>query len=114
MDNISTEISLAAYSTLVNEVSNHLTVDLFSKESLDADKPILVVNLPSLKFTRGTIKKVRTYNMCGGWYPDISVSVVVSVGVPVEEALLEIGMNSRRAVINLEFYCEKYFINSLG
>ena len=50
----------------------------------------------------------------GGCYPDISVSSVVSVGVPVEGALLDIGMNYRRAVINLEFYCEKYCVNSLG
>ena len=36
------------------------------------------------------------------WDPDISVAVITSVGVPVEEALSEIGINARRSVINLE------------
>ena len=35
------------------------TVVLFTKESLDEDKPILVINIPPLKFTGGTTKKGR-------------------------------------------------------
>ena len=34
--------------------------------------------------------------------PDRLLSVITAVGVPVEEALSDIGMNARRAVIRLE------------
>ena len=39
--------------------------------------------------------------------------MVTAVGITVEEALSNIGMNDRREVINLEFDCEEDWINSL-
>ena len=79
---------------------------LFTKEISDADEPYLVENLPPLKFAGGPTNQGRKGKNQGDWDPDRSVSVIKAVGIPVDEALLEIGMNSRRAVIHLEFDCE--------
>ena len=67
-----------------------------------ADKPVPVVNLPPMMFIGTPSKQVRTGNIKGTWDTDRSVEVVTAVGVPVEEALSDIGMNARRAVIHLE------------
>ena len=45
--------------------------------------------------------------MQGDWDLDISVAVVTDVGVPMEEDLLDIGINARREVICLECDCEE-------
>ena len=79
---------------------------IFIKEILDTDKPILVVNISPLKFAGGTIKKGIKGSINGAWYPDRSVRVVTAVGVLVGEVFSYIGMNYRRAVINLECDCE--------
>ena len=60
---------------------DHQTVLIFIKESLDSDKPILVVILPPLKFAGGTSNQGIKGNMHGALYPDISVAVVIAVGV---------------------------------
>ena len=73
---------------------------LFTKENMDADKPIPVVNIPPVSFIGGPSKKGITCNMQGVWDPDISVAVLIAVGVLVEEALLDIVINARRAVIH--------------
>ena len=49
----------------------------------------------------------------GAWYPYILVAVVTAVVILVEEAFSDIGMNSRRAVIHLEFDFDKYWLKSL-
>ena len=54
-----------------------------------------------MKFTGDPTKQVITVNIQGVWDPGISVVVVTAVGVPVEEVLSDIGMNSKRAVIHL-------------
>ena len=60
---------------------------IFTKENMDADKPIPVVNLPPVRFLSGPSKQVRTGNIQGAWYPYRLVAVIMSVIVPVEEAL---------------------------
>ena len=42
---------------------------LFTKESMDAYEPILVVNLPPVWFIGGPTKKRRTGNIQIDWYP---------------------------------------------
>ena len=51
---------------------------------MDADKTIPLVNLPPLRFVGVPLKQVITDNIQGARYPEISVAVVISVGVPVE------------------------------
>ena len=74
---------------------------LSTKENIDAYEPILIVNLPPVIFIVIPKKQVITDNIQRAWYPNRSVAVVTYVGVPVEEALSEIVMNTRRAVICL-------------
>ena len=78
---------------------DHQTVVIFTKESLDANKPISVVNIPPLKFSGVPTRQVIKGNIQGARDTDRSVAVVTEVGTPVEEAFLGITMNSRRAVI---------------
>ena len=66
-----------------------------------------------MKFASGNTNQVITGNIQGVWDPDISVAVITAVGIPVEEVLLCIGMNDRRAVINLERDCEEDLLKSL-
>ena len=53
MENASTEVILAAHSEIVKERVNHQPVLLFTKENMDADKPVLVVNIPPMGFIGG-------------------------------------------------------------
>ena len=86
---------------MVRERSYQQTVGLFTKNSKDTDKPVPVLNLPSWRFKGTPSNKVRTGNIQGVCDSDISVSAIISVGVPVEEVLLDIKMNARRVVIHL-------------
>ena len=52
-------------------------------------------------------KQVITGNIRGLWDPDKSVEVVTAVGVPLEEAFTNIGINAWREVINLEYDYEE-------
>ena len=80
---------------------------------MDADKPVPVVNLPHVRFICGPSKQGRTGNIQGEWDPDILVAVIMALGVPVEEALSDIGKNSRIAAIHLECDGEEEWIKSL-
>ena len=113
VDKSITEVLLVAHSALVKEGTYHLPVVLFTKEILDSYKPILVWNIPPLKCVGGTTNRGITDNIQGDWGPNISVSVVITLWVPVEEALLCIGMNARRAVIHLKYYCKEDWLNLL-
>ena len=75
---------------------------LFTKENMDADKPIPVVILPLLKFIGGTTMHGRTGIIKGSREPEISVDVITTVGTLVEEALSDIGMKTRNVVIHME------------
>ena len=56
---------------------------LFITGSLHSDKPILVGNLPLLKFAGGPTKYGRIGNIQGSWYQNRSVAVVINIDVPV-------------------------------
>ena len=75
---------------------------LFKKESMDSDKPILVGNLPTLRFGGRPTSQRIIDNMKLECYPEITKAVITTVGVPVEEALSDIGMNYRKVVIHME------------
>ena len=77
---------------------------LFTKESLDVDKPILVVNLPLVRFIGGIQNQERTCNIQGVWDPERWLSMITTVGVPVEEDMDDIEIKSKDMVIHLE--CE--------
>ena len=98
---------------MVTEGEDHRSVVLFTKGKMEADKPITVVNLPPVRFIGAPIKLGRTVNIKGERYPDISVTVVTAIGVPVEEALSDIGMNYRRSVIHLYCDCVEDWLRSL-
>ena len=53
MENASTEVSLEAHSEMVKEVADHLPVVLCTKDNMDEDKPVPVINLPPVKFIGG-------------------------------------------------------------
>ena len=87
---------------------------LLTKEGMDADKPITVLNIPPLRFIGGTTRQVRTGNIQGAWYPEKSVSVITTVGVPVKEALDDIGMRYRNVVIHMDCDGKASLERSLG
>ena len=68
---------------------------------MHANKPVPVVNLPPVSFIRGPTRQGIKGNINGSWYPEISVAVTTMLGVPVEEALGIIEMNSRNVVIHM-------------
>ena len=103
MDNASTEVSLAAHPEMVKEGSKQHPVIIFTKDNMDADKHVSVINLPPMRFIGDLSKQGITVNIQGAWYPDRLVVMVKVVGVLLEEAFSNIGINSRRAVIHLEF-----------
>ena len=86
---------------------------LFTKEKMKEDKPVTVVNLPPVRFIGVPSNQVRTGNIQEAWATYRSVEVVTAVDLLVEEALADIGMNSRRAVIHLECDCEEDWLKSL-
>ena len=98
---------------MVKEGEDHHTVFLFTKENMDSDKPFPVANIPPERLIGGPSKQGRIGNIQGEWDPYISVSVVTSMSVPVEEALSYIGMISKRSVINLECDFEEDWLKSL-
>ena len=91
-----------------------LSVVLFTKENIDVDKPIPVVNIPPVSFIGGPITQVILGIIQGYWDPERLVAVITMVDVPVEEYLDYIGMKAIKVVIHMECYCEASWINSLG
>ena len=77
------------------------SVVLFTKDNMEADKPIPVENISPVRFIGGPLKLGITGNIQGVWYIYRSVAVVMAMGLPVEEELADIGMDARIAVINL-------------
>ena len=63
MDNVSTELSLVSQLELVKEVANHMPVVLFTKESMDAYKPVPLVNIPPVRFMGGPKNQGRKRNI---------------------------------------------------
>ena len=75
---------------------------LFTKDNMDSYKPVTLVNIPPVRFIVVSTRKVITDSIQVSWDPEISVAVINTVVVPVEEALADIGMKSRNVVINME------------
>ena len=66
------------------------------------DGMVPVVNLPLMRFIGGTTNQEINGNNQGAWDPEIYIAVITTVGVPVEEALVDIGIKYRNALINME------------
>ena len=56
---------------------------LFTKDNMDADKPITLVILPPVRFIGGPISQGRKGSIQVSWYLETSVSVITPVGIPV-------------------------------
>ena len=69
MENASTEVYLALQSTTVKEGAEHLPVVLSTKNNMDTDKLIPVVNLPRVRFIGGPTRQVITESIKGAWDP---------------------------------------------
>ena len=69
MDNESTEISLAAQSAMVKKIADHQPVVLFTKYNMGADKPVLVIILPPVRFIGAPTRQVITGSKQGSWDP---------------------------------------------
>ena len=101
MENVSTEVYLEAHSAIVKERADHQPVVLFTKENTNAYKPVQVIIIPHVRFIGGTKSQGRTGSIQGSWDPKISVAVITTVGIPVEEDLADIGMKTRNVVIHM-------------
>ena len=87
---------------------------LFTKESMYADKPVPMVNILPLRFIDGPINQGIKGNIQGAWYQEILVDVITMICVPVEEALVDIRMNSIKVVIQIYFDGKASWVISLG
>ena len=81
---------------------------------MGADKPVLVVITPSVRFIDGSTRHGIKESIQGSWDPERSVSVIATVGIPAEEALANIGTRTRIVVIHMECHGEASWVNSLG
>ena len=86
---------------------------LLTKDSMYADKPIQVENLPPVRFIGGASNKVIIGNIKGSWDPEILVAVITTVGIPMEDSLADIGIKSRNMMIRLECAGKAYWVRSL-
>ena len=93
---------MEAQSELVKEGEDHLSAIIFTKDSMDADKPVPVVNIPPVRFIVIPTNQGITGNITGYWHPEIFVAVITTVDVPVEEAFDDIVVKSRNVAIHLE------------
>ena len=84
MENYYTELSMVANSALVVKVEYHPPLVFFKKHITDAEKPILVGNIPPLRFVGGPINQVSTGKTYGSWEQEILVVFVKEVGVLVK------------------------------
>ena len=68
-DNASTKAYLSAHRELEKEGADHLPVVLFKIYNMDSDKPVLVVNIPPVRFIEGPKNQVITGDIYGACYP---------------------------------------------
>ena len=69
---------------------------------MDAYKPLTLVILPPVIFIGGPTRQKITGSKQGAWDPEISVSVINAVRVPVDEGLDDIGIKTINVVIHME------------
>ena len=105
-------MSLLSPKSLVKEVADHLPVVIPTRDNMDAYNPVPVVSLPSVICIGGPTNQVIIGNIQGTWDPDILVTVITMVDVPVEEALDDILMNSIKVVIHLECDEKSFWMRS--
>ena len=56
---------------------------IFTKDSMDEDKPVPVANVPPVSFIGGPTNQVITGSMQVAWDPGRLVAVITTAGVPV-------------------------------
>ena len=56
-------MSLSEHSVMANERAEHLPVVIFTKEIIDVDKPVPVVNILPVRFIGVPISQERTGNI---------------------------------------------------
>ena len=105
---------LSSHPALVKEGADHPPSVLLKKYNINADKPVPVGNLPPMRFMGGSIKQGITGIIQVSWYPEISVAVITTVWIPVEEDLADIGIKTINVVINMECDGEAYWLKFLG
>ena len=82
----SKEVSFSEHPALITNITNHQTVVLFKKESMYAEKPITVENIPPLKFVVCITIQFITDIIQVSWKPERYIAVIFKFGAPVEEA----------------------------
>ena len=75
---------------------------------MDTNKSVPVVNIPPVRFICGPIRQRRKSSTQGDWGPEILVSVITTVGIPLEEDFAGIVMKSRNVVIHMDFDDEAF------
>ena len=106
--------SKVANSAMVKERADHQPVVTFTNENMGAYKPVPVVIIPPVRFIGCPARKGRTVSIQGSWDPERSVAVITTVGIPMEGALADIGMETRNLVIHMECDGEASWVKSLG
>ena len=96
------------------ERADHQPVVLFTKYDMGAEKSVPVVILSPLRFIGVPKRHGRTGIIQGSWDPEISVAVITTVGIPVEEDLADIRMKTINVVIHMECDGEAYWVKYLG
>ena len=86
---------------------------IFTKEIMEADKPVPVANIPPMRFIGGPTNYIRTGSIQISWDLEISVAEIIKVGVPLEKDLVGNGMKSRNLVIHMECDGEASWVLSL-
>ena len=69
---------------------------------MGANKPVPVVIIPPVRLIGVPKNHGRIGSMQGSWDPEILVSVINTLGIPVEEDLSGIGMEIINVVIHME------------
>ena len=69
MENASTEVCVAENSEMVKEGADHQPVVIFTKDNMDADKPVQVVNIPPVRFIGGPSKHGKNGQHSGSVVP---------------------------------------------
>ena len=73
-----------------------------------------MIILPPVMFIGGPTRKGRTGIIQVFWDPEILVSVITMVGIPVEEDLADIVIKTRNMVIHMECDGDLSWVNFLG
>ena len=90
----------------------HPPVVIIIEVIMDTEKHIPVGTQIPFIFLGGPTNQGIIGIIQGSWYPEVSVSVITVMGVTVKYPLRDIGMIGRKKAVNLEFYCDAYWIRS--